>query len=424
MIYKNGLVFIDGELKKLDVEITRGIVTKIAKNIEGDEIFDCSNMLISPAFIDVHTHIRTPGYEYKEDIVSCTKAAAKGGYQLIVGMPNTNPTLDNTNTIKSFTKLTKEAIVNVKTLSAITTGLSGRDIVDIQGINELDMVCGFSDDGKGVQNNEVMEEVMAIVAKTNSIISAHAEDEKELGSVIGCVHDGAFASRHNFTGINSASEWKQVERDVKLAIKNNCKYHVCHISTKETVSIIRNAKKTSKNISCEVTPHHLTLCDEDIVYNDGNYKMNPPLRTKADRNSLISGLNDGTIEVIATDHAPHSADEKNKGLKESNFGIIGLETAFATLNTYLVRINLVKLETILKALTNGPAKVFGVGEPNIEIGKKANITIIDLEKEKTLTADNIVSKSKNTPYIGKKLTGWPVLTIVNGRIVYVGEENE
>ena len=414
-VIKNGTVFFENGFKQVDIEVEDGIIINIAKNIKCDNVIDALGKIVSPAFIDVHTHLRTPGYEYKEDIHTGSLAAVKGGYATIFSMPNTNPVIDSVDEIKKFNRLVKESsYCNIKTFAAITKNLKGQELVDFESIDRLD-IAGFSDDGKGVQNDELFYNALWEVKKLNSILSVHCEDIKELGDTIGCVHDGEVAKRLNLKGINSASEYKMVVRDLKLLDLINCRYHVCHVSTKETVEIVRLAKRNFVDVSCEVTPHHLVLNETDIKTANPNWKMNPPLRSKADQKALIDGLNRGIIDIIATDHAPHSFKEKQQSMEDAPFGIIGLDQAFSVLNTFLVSTGACKMETILRAITYGPAKRFNV-DHSIGIGKRAYITIIDPNSEKTYTDSNIGSKSKNTPFIDVTLKGSIDQTIIFDKI--------
>ena len=334
-------------------------------------------------------------------------------------MANTNPCMDNQETIEDFTaRCDKDAKVNVYTYSAITKGLKGQELVDMETVVKNDIVLGFSDDGKGVQNGEMMELAMQLASNIDSIIVAHCEDESELHG--GCIHDGKYAKEHGLIGINNASEYNHVARDLEFVKLYKTRYHVCHVSTKETVALLRHAKKDGLNVSGEAAPHHLILTDENIKDCHPNYKMNPPLRSKEDLEALIEGLNDGTLTVIATDHAPHSREEKAQPIQKAPFGIIGIQQAFSLLYTYLVLKELVSLETILDALTVGPAKVLRL-DADVEVGKVANLCVYDLSKQYTIGEENNKSKSVNTPFLGVKVNGLLTANIINGNYINTEE---
>lgn len=364
-LLKNANLYINNEFIKTDILVCNGYIQDIAPNIDRvTYTIDLKGKLVSHNFIDIHTHLREPGFEHKETIKTGTKAAMYGGYGTVVAMANTLPCMDNDVTIKEFTKrVSKDAYTNAYTYSAITKGLRGEELVDIKRNSQFGIVQGFSDDGKGVQAEQMMDFAMKEVAKVDSIIVAHCEDESEL--IGGCVHEGEYAKKHNLKGINNASEYKQVARDLKLVEKHKNRYHVCHISTKETVQLIKDAKEKGLKVSGEASPHHLILTDENIKDCHPNYKMNPPLRSKEDLNALIEGLKTGVITTIATDHAPHAQEEKNKSIQEAPFGIIGIQQAFPLLYTYLVKKDILDLKTVLNALTIGPAHVLEIGRAHV-----------------------------------------------------------
>ncbi|MEG0275462.1 MAG: dihydroorotase [Coprobacillus sp.] len=415
-LLKNAKLYRNQMFEDVDILIMDGVIVKIASNID-EEVYtyDLKGKVVSHNFIDIHTHLREPGYTHKETIETGTLSALYGGYGTVVAMANTLPCMDNKETIEDFTeRVKKDAHVNVYTYSAITKGLNGKELVDMENIIKEDIVVGFSDDGKGVQSDEMMELAMQLATNLDSIIVAHCEDERELHG--GCIHEGKYANENGLIGINSASEYKQVERDLNLVRDIHNRYHVCHISTLETVDLLRNALKEGMKVSGEASPHHLILTDENIKDCHPNYKMNPPLRSKEDHQALINGLNDKTIKVIATDHAPHARDEKNRPIQDAPFGIIGIQHAFPLLYTYLVKKNLVSLPVILDALTVGPANVLRL-DASIEVGKTANLCILDLEKSFEIKEEDIQSKSINTPFIGVRCDGQIIANIVNGKIV-------
>lgn len=419
-LLKNAHLYINHQFENVDILIEDGMITKIEKNIESDvPTYDLKGKMVAHNFIDMHTHLREPGFEHKETIYSGTMSALYGGYGTVVAMANTLPCMDDLETIADFKKrVIKDGQVNTYTYSAITKDLKGKELVDMAHIVEEDIVLGFSDDGKGVQSDEMMDLAMQLASNIDSIIVAHCEDESELHG--GCIHEGHYAKEHDLIGINSASEYKQVARDLEIVKHYQNRYHVCHISTKETVELLRQAKKDGLPVSGEASPHHLILTEENIKDCHPNYKMNPPLRSIEDHQALIDGLNDQTIKVIATDHAPHAREEKNKPIQDAPFGIIGIQHAFPLLYTYLVKKNLVKLETILDALTTGPAHVLRLGG-DVKLGQKANLCIFDLDKEFVIEEDDIKSKSINTPFLGVKCYGKIVANIVNGKMTEMEE---
>lgn len=419
-LLKNAMLYRNHNLDHCDIYVEDGVIKEIATDIVKDvETIDLRGQLVSHNFIDIHTHLREPGFEHKETIATGTTAALYGGYGTVVAMANTNPCMDNQETVEDFTnRCQKDAKVNVYTYSAITKGLKGQELVDMENLVKNDIVIGFSDDGKGVQNGEMMELAMQLASNIDSIIVAHCEDESELHG--GCIHDGKYAKEHGLIGINNASEYNHVARDLEFVKLYKTRYHVCHVSTKETVALLRHAKKDGLNVSGEAAPHHLILTDENIKDCHPNYKMNPPLRSKEDLDALIEGLNDGTLTVIATDHAPHSREEKAQPIQKAPFGIIGIQQAFSLLYTYLVLKELVSLETILDALTVGPAKVLRL-DAGVEVGKVANLCVFDLSKQYTISEESNKSKSVNTPFLGVKVNGLLTANIINGNYMCTEE---
>lgn len=363
---------------------------------------------ILPGLVDVHVHLREPGFSYKEDVATGTLAGAKGGFTDVFSMPNLNPVPDSVENIKvQLTAIKEKAVINVYPYASITEKEKGEKLVDFDALSPY--CIAFSDDGKGVQNDDMMESAMLKAKALNKIICAHCEDETLLFG--GYIHKGEYAKKHGHKGICSESEWKQVERDLKLVEKTGCAYHVCHISTKETVDLIRNAKKKGLNVTCETAPHYLVFNDNDLI-EDGSFKMNPPIRSEEDRLALIEGIKDGTIDMIATDHAPHSFEEKSRGLKDSNFGIVGLETSFAICYTYLVKTGIISFEKLVELMSVNPSKRFNLKQ------SADKFTMFDLSNEFIIDSNAFVSKGKSTPFNGKKVYGKCILTVLDGKVVY------
>ncbi len=364
-------------------------------------------LTVLPGFCDVHVHFREPGFSYKETIRTGSMAAARGGYTSVMTMPNLSPVPDSPEHLKAQTDIIKaDSVIDIYPFASITEGQKGEKLSDFEAMSND--VIAFSDDGKGVQSEELMEEAMLEAKRLGKVISAHCEVNSLLNG--GYIHDGIYARQHGHRGISSASEYEMIARDVELAKKTGCKYHVCHISAKESVEIIRQAKKDGVDVTCETAPHYLTL-DENDLMEEGRFKMNPPLRSKEDREALIEGVLDGTIDMIATDHAPHSHEEKSRGLEKSAFGITGIETAFPVLYTYLVKTGVVSMERILEMLTTAPRKRFGIKDGN-------DFSIWMLDKQFVTNPAEFISKGKATPFEGKTLCGKNILTIHNGKIVF------
>ncbi len=361
---------------------------------------------IFPGFADVHVHFREPGFSYKETILTGSKAAAAGGYTTVLTMPNLNPVPDSKeNILLQKDIIDRDAVINVYPYGSITVGQRGEQLADFDGMK--DIAIAFSDDGRGVQNDEMMVAAMEKAKSLDKIIVAHCEVNSLLEG--GYIHKGEYAKQHNHRGICSESEYKQIERDLSLAKKIGCKYHVCHISCKESVDLIRQAKKDGVDVTCETGPHYLVM-DDSFLKEEGRFKMNPPLRDKKDREALIEGILDGTIDMIATDHAPHSLEEKSKGLEKSAFGIVGLETAFPVLYTMLVKENIISLEALIKLMSDNPKKRFNLNDNGFSVW--------DLEKQFKVDPKNFVSMGKATPFEDMILNAQCVLTVLNDKIVY------
>ncbi len=370
-------------------------------------VYNSSQYMIFPGFCDVHVHLRQPGFSYKETIKSGTQASAHGGYTTVFSMPNLKPVPDSAEHLKEQLDIIKKgAVINVLPYGAITVGQNGEELSDMEGMAKD--VIAFSDDGRGVQSEEMMKEAMQRAKALGKIIVAHCEDNSLLHG--GYIHDGVYASKHSHRGICSESEWKPIKRDLELCRQTGCAYHVCHISCKESVELIRQAKAQGIDVTCETGPHYLILTDEDLK-EDGRFKMNPPLRSKEDRQALIEGVLDGTIDMIATDHAPHSQEEKSRGLEKSAFGIVGIETAFQLLYTHLVKKNIISLERLVELLAVNPRKRFGLEYDN-------SFTVWDLDKNTVINPSDFLSMGKATPFEGEEVFGECELTVCNGKTAY------
>ena len=380
---------------------------KVGKVLHLPIELDSSKYTILPGFCDVHVHFREPGFSYKETILSGCQAAAHGGYTTVCTMPNLNPVPDTKAHLQEqLSLIQKEATIQVFPFGAITIGEKGEELSAMEEMSSG--VIAFSDDGRGVQSAEMMREAMQRAKSLGMIITAHCEDNSLLFG--GYIHDGIYAKEHGHKGICSESEWGQIKRDIALAKETGCAYHVCHISTRESVELIRAAKKEGVDVTCETAPHYLLLNENDLQ-EDGCFKMNPPLRSREDQKALLEGIQDGTIDMIATDHAPHSAEEKAKGLKDSAFGIVGLEIAFPLLYTYLVKENVISLEKMIDLMVMNPRKRFGIVDND-------SYSVWDLNEEYVIDPKEFLSKGKATPFAGTKVSGRCFFTVCNGKIVY------
>ena len=367
--------------------------------------------IIVPGLCDVHVHFREPGFSYKETIASGSAAAAHGGYTAVCTMPNLDPVPDSAEHLQvQLDAIKRGAAIKVLPYCAITVGEKGEKLAYMEAIS--DKVCAFSDDGKGVQNDEMMREAMTAAKRLGKIIAAHCEDNSLLFG--GYIHDGEYARMHGHRGISSASEYRQIERDLRLAEETGCAYHVCHISTKESVELIRQAKARGVDVTCETAPHYLVLCDEDMQ-EDGRFKMNPPLRSREDKEALIEGIKDGTIDMIATDHAPHSAEEKGRGLEKSLMGVVGLETAFPMLYTELVTKNIITLDRLVELMSFKPKERFGIDTNN-------DFAVFDISEAYKIDPEDFLSMGRATPFAGREVFGRCLLTVHNGKVVYKAED--
>ena len=414
-ILKNASVYNNGKFDRLDISVKDGVVVSVSPLIyDTDSVeLDFTNKFIFPGFVDVHVHLREPGFIYKETIASGTLAAAHGGYTTVLSMPNLSPTPDNFDNLSlQLEAIKKDALIEVIPYGTITVGQKGEELSDFDAMSPY--VAGFSDDGRGVQNEAIMEKAMLKAKSLDKVISAHCEDNSLLNG--GYIHDGEYAKTHGHKGICSESEWGPIKRDIPLVNKTGVSYHVCHVSAKESVSLIREAKKRGINITAETGPHYLTLSDKDLK-EEGRFKMNPPIRSEEDRLALVEGIRDGTIDMIATDHAPHSAEEKSKGLKKSLMGVVGLETAFAVLYTKLVKENIITLEHLVKLMSLNPRKRFSI-KGGLQVGDRADLTVFDLNSEYKISPDLFLSKGKSTPFENMSVFGKCVMTMYGGKIVW------
>ena len=402
--------------KRADILVEDGLIREVSSHIEapaGAQTIDISGCLVTSAFADVHVHFREPGRPDKETVRTGSMAAARGGYTVVCPMPNLSPAPDSPENLAIEQELIDHgAVIDVLPYATITRGRKGLELVDMESLK--DSCIAFSDDGSGVQDDAVMEQAMKEAARLGKIIAAHCEVNDLLRG--GYIHDGRYCREHGHKGICSESEWEQIRRDIAIAEATGCHYHVCHISTKESVALIRDAKARGVDVTCETGPHYLVLCDEDLQ-EDGRFKMNPPLRSSEDRAALVEGLKDGTIDMIATDHAPHTAEEKSRGLAGSAMGIVGLETAFPVLYTNLVKKGVITLEKLTEVMSASPRRVFGLGG-GLEVGQSADLTVFDLNEKYTVDSSEFLSKGHATPFEGAEVYGKCMLTVLRGNIVW------
>ena len=409
----------NGGAERVSVLVEDGRIVSLSKetpDAAGARVIELDHGYLFPGFVDVHVHLREPGFSYKETIATGTRAAAHGGYTAVCPMPNLKPVPDSLENLQpELDAIAKDAVIHVHPYGAITVGEKGKELADLEAMAPY--VVAFSDDGKGVQNPEMMKQAMLRAKALGKIIVAHCEDESLLNS--GYIHDGEYAKAHGHRGNPSASEWKQVERDLDLVRETGCAYHVCHVSTKETVALIRKAKAEGLDVTCETTPHYLVFNDS-MLREEGCFKMNPPIRSEEDRQALIAGILDGTVDMIATDHAPHSAEEKGRGLAHSLFGIVGLETAFPVLYTELVKTGVLTLEQLIDRMVTKPAQRFGIGSA-LEEGAPADLTVFDLDASYTIQPEDFLSMGKSSPFAGRTVFGKCLLTLSGGEIAWQEE---
>ena len=419
VLLKNGLLFMEGDFRPADLLAAEGRIVSIARGLDaaGAAVIDLHHAAVFPGFVDVHVHLREPGFSYKETIRTGTRAAARGGYTHVCAMPNLDPVPDSLEALNLQREIiARDALVHVHPYGSLTRGERGEELADMEAMAPY--AAGFSDDGRGVQSGEMMRSAMGEAKRLGKIVAAHCEDNSLLRG--GYIHDGEYARLHGHRGICSESEWGQIARDLKLAEETGVKYHVCHISAKESVALIREAKARGVDVTCETGPHYLVFCDEDLQ-EDGRFKMNPPIRSREDRAALIEGVLDGTIDMIATDHAPHSAEEKSRGLEKSAMGVVGLETAFPAVYTHLVKPGVLSMARLMELLNGNAARRFGYGTPLAE-GQPADLTVFDLDKPFTVDPERFQSMGRATPFAGMELYGVCKMTMVDGEIVW--RENE
>lgn len=419
-LLKNARLPVGSEFRTVDISVADGRIVSIAGGLcpaPGSVAIDLHHAVVFPGFVDVHVHLREPGFSYKETVRTGTLSAAKGGYAHVCSMPNLDPVPDCLEHLRvQLDIIQRDAAVHVHPYGSITRGERGETLSDMEEMSPY--TAGFSDDGRGVQNGNIMRAAMCGAKRLGKIIAAHCEDNALLHG--GYIHDGNYARANGHRGICSESEWGQIARDLKLAAETGCKYHVCHISTRESVDIIRRAKSAGVDVTCETGPHYLVFCDDDLQ-EDGWFKMNPPIRSNKDRTALIEGLLDGTIDMIATDHAPHSLEEKSRGLEKSAMGVVGLETAFPAVYTHLVRSGVLPLERLVELFHDNPARRFGFGTP-LEPGQPADLTVFDLDRPFTVDPDRFLTMGRATPFAGMRLYGVCMLTMVDGKIVWREED--
>ena len=405
-----------GILPRGDILVADGLIRAVAESLScppDTQVIDLSGQVVSYGFADLHVHFREPGAPQKETILSGSQAAARGGYTTVCAMPNLSPAPDTPEHIAlEQAIIDRDACIQVLPYATITLGRAGKQVVDMETLKGR--CVAFSDDGSGVQREEVMLQAMHRAAELDCIIAAHCEDDTLLHG--GYIHQGRWCAAHGHRGICSQSEWGQIARDLELAARTGCRYHICHVSAKESVALVREAKRSGVRVTCETAPHYLTLCEDDLQ-EDGRFKMNPPLRSAEDRDALLEGLRDGTVDAIATDHAPHTAEEKSRGLEKSAMGIVGLETAFPVLYTKLVKEGKISLERLLDALCTTPRRIFRLGGALRE-GEKANLTVLDLNAAYTIDSRLFLSKGHATPFDGMSVQGAVRMTLMDGKTVW------
>jgi len=416
---KNGRVWNGTELVEGNVLVIDGIISAVGADVtptEGCREIDAAGAAVLPGLVDVHVHLREPGYSYKETIADGTRAAAHGGFTTVCPMPNLNPAPDSPEHLKAELDIIgRDACIEVKPFATITRQRMGNELVDYEAL--APEVAGFSDDGSGVQDEEVMRRAMQGIAATGKVLAAHCEVNSLLRG--GYIHDGDYARAHGHRGICSESEWREVERDINLSRDTGCRLHICHVSTRESVELVRRAKAEGLPVTCETGAHYLAFCDEDLQ-EDGRFKMNPPLRSRRDREALLKGITDGTIDCIASDHAPHSAEEKSRGLEKSAMGVTGIELSLPAVYTYAVLPGHITFARMIELMADTPRRIFGF-EGGLRPGDRADLTVVDLNSSFTVEPDKLLSRGKSTPFQGLRLYGMVKATVAAGKIAYLND---
>ena len=414
ILIKNCQLSPSGKEGTVNILFSEGKIAAIGPQVvapEGYMEINAQGLTAIPGLVDVHVHFREPGFSYKETIMTGTMAAAVGGFTTVLAMPNLNPAPDCLeNLAKEWAIINKTALIEVGPYGTITRSRLGQELADYAAMAPY--VAAFSDDGSGVQDEDVMRRAMQGIAATGKLLAAHCEVNSLLRK--GYIHDGEYAKAHGHRGICSESEWREIERDIRLAEETGCQLHICHISTAESVALIREAKARGVNVSCETAPHYLVFCDEDLQ-EDGRFKMNPPLRSRRDMEALREGAADGTIDIIATDHAPHSAEEKSKGLEKSAMGVVGLETSLGAIYTYMVKPGIISFERMIDMMANNPRRIFDL-EGGMKPGDRADVTLVDFNKKWVVNPGNFASMGTSTPFEGVELTGKPAFTFYKGNL--------
>ncbi len=421
LLIRNARIFGFPASATQDVLIESGRVKAVADNIEtpssGCLEIDGKGMTLLPGLVDLHVHLREPGYSYKETVRTGSEAAAAGGFTTVCTMPNLNPVPDSMETLqRQLDIIGRDAVVEVLPFAAITKERMGTELVDYQALAPY--VAGFSDDGSGVQSSEVMERAMTAIAPTGKMLAAHCEVDALLKG--GYIHDGEYARKHGHRGICSESEWEEVKRDIELAEKTGCRLHICHISTAESVELVRRGKERGVKVTCETGPHYLIMCDEDLR-EEGRFKMNPPLRSRRDMMALRRGIADGTIDVIATDHAPHSDQEKARGLEKSAMGVVGLETSLGAIYKYMVGENVISFERMVELMAINPRLLLGREYDFLQPGSRADLTLVDLDRTWRVEPDRFRTMGRATPFEGMEMKGKVMATLYGGKIAYIDD---
>lgn len=413
---KNGRIWNGSDFESGNIMIVDGVIKAVGKDTSSSEnclVIDAKGASVLPGLVDAHVHFREPGYSYKETIYAGSRAAAHGGFTTVCTMPNLNPAPDSVENLENQLEIIRrDAVIEVLPYATITMKRLGDELVDYKALAPL--VAGFSDDGTGVQKDDVMKKAMSDIATTGKVLAAHCEVESLLNQ--GYIHAGHYASAHGHRGICSESEWKEVERDINIAKRTGCKLHICHVSTAESVELVRRAKAEGVDVTCETGAHYLAFCEEDLQ-EDGRFKMNPPLRSAADRDALLRGLADGTIDCIASDHAPHSDEEKSKGLEKSAMGVTGIELSLPAVYTYAVRPGHISMARMIQMMADNPRHIFGI-EGGLTPGQRADITIVDFNSTFVVDKKLFISKGKSTPFEGNTLYGKVLYTLFAGQIAY------